>query len=188
MLEIVESHMTVASARLITLSNEVHNVLIRGREGQVLGQDGLDVLRRDDLPVPLVEEAEALLGLLVLARFGTDASVPVESDDVPDELEVDVVLAQNVRVALLEFLLNIARTNPMEAEVLQDIPEQIVRNGVLSLLQVVIEALLQVGGHLGRQVAYGWLVWRLRNGLDLRRRLGWFLSRHNDWVLEVTEI
>ena len=52
---------------LVTLGNEVHDVLISGRERQVLCQHGLDVLRSDDLSVSLVEEAEALFGLFILA-------------------------------------------------------------------------------------------------------------------------
>ena len=51
----------------VTLLDEVHHILVRGREWQVLGKDRLDVLSRDDLAVTLVEKTEALLGLLILA-------------------------------------------------------------------------------------------------------------------------
>ena len=91
----------------------------------------------------------------------------MERDNVAHELEIDGVTLQNLGITLLEFLLNVTRSHPMEAEVLQDVAEEVVRNGVLTLLKIVIEALLQVGGHLGRQVAYGRLIRRLSNDLLL---------------------
>ena len=51
----------------------------------------------------------------------------------------------------------------METEVLQDIAEEVVRYGERAFLQVVIEALLQVSGHLGWQVAGSWAIWGLRD-------------------------
>ena len=41
----------------------------------------------------------------------------------------------------------------METEILQNVLEQIVRNGVLVLFKIMVEALLQVSSHLRRQVA-----------------------------------
>ena len=57
----------MAVSVFVALSHEVHHVLITGWEGQVHAEYWLDVLSCDHLTVTFVEEAEALLGLLVLA-------------------------------------------------------------------------------------------------------------------------
>ena len=107
----------------------------------------------DELTVALVEEAEAFFGLLVFAGLGADATVPTVGDDVAHELEVYAVAFENFGIALLELVLDIAGTHLVETEVLQNVAEKVVRNGELTLLQVMVEALLEVSGHLGWQVA-----------------------------------
>ena len=91
------------------------------------------------------------------------------------EREVDSVAFQNLRVTLFELLLDVSWTHSVEAEVLKNVPEQVVGDGELTLFKVVIKAFLEVGRHLGRQVADVELVRSLGNFLDLgglSRRFG----------------
>ena len=44
-------------------------------------------------------------------------------DDMANKWEIDTVALQNLRIALLELILDIARAHFVEAEVLKDIPE-----------------------------------------------------------------
>ena len=151
----------MAVAALVAFRHEIYHILVCGRERQVLSQDWLDVLRCDDLPVALVEEAEALLGLLVLARLRANALVPAVGDHVLHEGEIDGVALEDLRIALLELLLDVSRSHLVEAEVLEDVAEEVVGDGVLALHKIVVEALLQIGGHFARQVASGRPFWSL---------------------------
>ena len=137
----------------VALGDEVDHVLVRRRERQVLGQDWLDILRRYELTITLIKETEALSGFFILTRLRSDALVPVVSDHVLHKREIDCVTLDDLRVTFLELLFDVARSHLMEAEVLQDIAEEVVRYGERAFLQVVIEALLEVSGHLGWQVA-----------------------------------
>ena len=154
----------------VTLLYEVHHILVSGWEGQVLGKDRLDVLGGDDLAVTLVEETEALLSLLVLTWLRADTPIPVVRHNVLNEGKVHGGALEDLGVALLELLLDIARAHSVEAEVLQDVFEEIVGNGELALDQVVVKALLEISSHL---------TWKIANVLTLRRLgniLGYFLS------------
>ena len=167
-LEVCQCDMTRVS--FVTLLDEVHHILVSGREGQILGKDRLDVLGGDDLAVTLVEETEALLGLLVLTWLRADTPIPVVSHHVLNEGKVHGGALEDLRVTFLELLLDITRAHSVEAEVLQDVLEEIVRNGVFALNQVMVKALLEISSHLTRQIA---------NVLTLRRLgniLGYFFS------------
>ena len=157
----------MARATFVTLSNEIHHVLVGWREGQVLGQYRLDVLRGNDLAITFVEEAEALFSLFVLARLRTDSLVPVIGHDMTNELEVDVVTLKDLGITLLELLLYVTRAHLVEAEVLKNVTEEVVRDGPFALLKVVIEAFLEVGSHLTGQVASGLTLRRLGDVLLL---------------------
>ena len=143
----------MARAPLITLSDEVHHILIRWWERQILGEHGLDVLRGNDLPVALVEQTEALFRLFVLASLGADALVPVVCDDMLDKCEVNSVTFQEIWITLLELLLDLTRCHLVEAEVLNDVFEEVVGDGEFALFKIVVEALLEISGHLTGQVA-----------------------------------
>ena len=143
----------MARATLIALCDEVHNIRVSWREWKELGQHGLDLLMRDKLAVSLVEKSEALLGLLILACLGSDALIPVVGYDMLYKLEVHAVTLKDLRVALLKLIFNIAWAHLMEAKILQNVPEEVVRDGVLVLLKVVVEALLKICGHLRWQIA-----------------------------------
>ena len=147
------------------------------REGQVLYQGRLDVGISYNLPVSLVKETEAFLGFLVLTWLRTDALVPMVSHNVAHKLEVERISFRQVRITFLEFFLDFSGAHAVEAEVLQDVLEELVWDGVLSLFQVVIEALLEVGGHVGRKVA-GRAIGRLRHNLLLLHGLGCLLCCH----------
>ena len=154
----------------VTLLDEVHHILVSGREWQVLGKDRLDVLSSDDLAVTLVEETEALLGLLILAWLGAYASIPVVRHNVLNESKVHGISLQDFRVTFLELLLDIAWAHSVEAEVLQDVFEEILGNGVFAFDQVVVKALLKISSHL---------TWQIANALTLGRPshiLRYFLS------------
>ena len=142
-----------AGAALVALGDEVHDIGVGGREGQVLGEDRLDLLVGDEGTVTFVEKTEALFGLFFLSGLRTEALVPMVGNDMLHKLEVDTVAIEDARVTLFEFFLDVARVHLVEAEVLQDVPEEVVRDRVLVLFTVVLEAVLQVSGHLGRQVA-----------------------------------
>ena len=145
----------MARATLVALSYEIHNVLVCGWERQVLGKHRFDVLSGDDLAIALVEQTEALFSLFVLARLRADALVPMVGHDMFDEREVDGVTLKYLRVTLLELLFNVTWAHLVEAKVLQNVAEEVVGDGVLAFLKVVIEALLEVSGHLTGQVTSG---------------------------------
>ena len=134
----------------ITLLNKVLNILVCVREGQVSYQCGLDVLRRNNLPITLVKQFEAHLGLLIFACLLSNAFVPVVGDYVTNKLEVNCVTFQVIRVRLLQFFFNFTGSHHVETKVLQNVFKEVVGNSVLSLLQVVVEALLQVSCHVRR--------------------------------------
>ena len=119
----------------------------------MLCQDRFDILRSNELTVTLIEETEALFGFFILTSLRSDALIPVVRDHVLHKREIDCVTLDDLRVTFLELLFDVARSHLMETEVLQDIAEEVVRYGERTFLQVVIEALLQVSGHLGWQVA-----------------------------------
>ena len=148
-------------ATLVTFGHEVHHVLVCRREGQVLRQHRLDVCSCDDLAIALVKEAEALFGLLIFAGLGSDSLVPAVSDNMLDEREIDSVTLEDLRITLFELLLDITRAHLVETEVLKNVTEEVVRNGELSLLKVMVEALLKIGSHLTWQVACGRTLWCL---------------------------
>ena len=78
-------------ARLVTLCNEVHHILIGGRERQVLRQHRFYILSSDKLSITLIEEAEAFLGFFIFTGFLADALIPMVGDHVFHKLEVNAV-------------------------------------------------------------------------------------------------
>ena len=181
--EVGESN--VASACLVALSDEIHDVLIGRGEGQVLGKHWLDVLSSDHLAVTLVKETEALLGLFVLARLRLDAFVPVIGHNMAHECEVDGVSLQDLGVGLLKLFFDVARAHSVEAKVLQNVTEQVVGNSVLPLLKVVVETLLEVGSHLRRKVANILAIGSLRDVLGLHLRARFLLGGHYLFQLQI---
>ena len=169
----------MAVSVFVALSHEVHDVLVADLEVQVHRQHWLNVLCCDHLAVTLVEEAEALLGLLVLAGLAADASVPMVGHHVLAELKVHGVAVQEPGVGLFELFLDVAGAHFVEAEVLKDVLEKVVGDGVLTLFKVVVEALLEIAGHLGRDVATGrGLVGGLCDALGLLLLHGGLLRVH----------
>ena len=146
---------------LVTFSYEVHHVLVCRREWQVLCQHRLDVCSSDDLAITLVEKAEALFGLLISARLGSDSLIPAVCDNVLDESKIDSVTIKDIRITLFELFIDITRTHLVETKILKDVTEEVVRNRELSLLKVMVEALLKIGSHLTWQVACGRTLWCL---------------------------
>ena len=147
------------------------------REGQVLYQGRLDVGISYNLPVSLVKETEAFLGFFVLTWLRTDALVPMVGHNVAHKLEVERISFWQIWVTLLKFFLDFSGAHAVEAEVLQDVLEELVWDGVLSLFQVVVEALFEVGGHVGRQVSGG-AIGRLGHNLLLLHGLSCLLCCH----------
>ena len=176
LLEVLEGHVT--GARLVTFCDEVHDVGVCRREGKELGENGFDLLVGDELTITFVKEAEALLGLFISAGLGADAFVPAVCDDVANEREIHAVALKHFWVTLLELILDIARAHLVEAEVLDNVLKQMFGDGTLVLLQIVVEAFLEVGGHLRRQVADINLLRRLCTVLDLRGLSGCLYFGH----------
>ena len=128
----------MACSRWVTLSDEVEDVLLRWWERQVLTENWLDVLSVDDSSITLVEELEALKCLGVSTRL-FDALKPVVCDDVFDEVEIDCVAAAKFVVRSLEFVIDVTWSHLMEAEVLENVPEESIRNDSFIVLLVVSE-------------------------------------------------
>ena len=139
--------------RFIALSNEVHHILICGREGQILSENWLDILCSNHLTVALIEKSEAFFSLFVFASLRADTLVPVIGDNMFNEGKIDGVSSENFRVTFLELFFDVTRSHLMKAEVLQNISEEIIGNGEFSFFKIVVEAVLEIREHLGRQVA-----------------------------------
>ena len=133
----------MACSRWVTLSDEVEDILLRWWEWQVLTEDWLDVLSVDDSSITLVEELEALKCLGVSTGL-FDALKPVVCDDVFDEVEIDSVAAAKFVVRSLEFVIDVTRSHLVEAEVLENVPEESFGDDACSFLIVVGEALFEI--------------------------------------------
>ena len=151
----------MTSPFLIALSNEVNDILVTGREGQVLRKDRLNVLSGDHITVTLVEQSIALLGLFILSRLRFDTLVPVVGHDVFTKLQVHVSALLKINIALFKFFLNVTRAHLVEAEILKNVAEQVLRDERFIILTVVIKALFKIRGHLGRNIADNSLIRRL---------------------------
>ena len=107
-----------ARSTFVALSDEIHHIVICGRERQVLSEHGFDLLVGDELAIALIEQAEALLGFFLLAGLRTETLVPMVGHDVLDKLEIDAVTIKNAWVTLLEFLLDVTGVHLVEPKVL----------------------------------------------------------------------
>ena len=108
---------------------------------------------RNELTVALVKEAETLFCLFILTRFVADTSVPAVGNDVTNEWVIDAVTFENFRVTLFELIFDIARAHFVEAEILKDVSEKVVRDCEFSIFQIVFKTLLKIRGHFRRQVS-----------------------------------
>ena len=108
----------MSGAGFVALGDEVNDVLVAGREGQVVGKNGFDLRGRCEAAVAFIKELPALLCLFVFARLVAAALVPAVLDHVFDEIEAEAVCLQAVRVRLLQLVLDVSRAHPVEAEVL----------------------------------------------------------------------
>ena len=134
----------MASTGWVALSDEVMHILLRWWERQVLAEDRLNVLCVDDSSVTLVEELEALKSLSISAGF-LESLEPMVCDDMLDEGEIDRVAVAKLWVRSLKFVLNVTRGHLVEAEVLENVSEEGIRNDswVVCFL-VVFEAFFKI--------------------------------------------
>ena len=119
----------MASAILVALVHELDHVLVCWRERQVLCKNGFDILSGNDLTITLVEKFIALLGFFIFATLSTDSPIPMEGDDVAHKGKVHGVTLQVIIVTLSKLLLDVARAHLVEAEVLQDVAEEVLWDG-----------------------------------------------------------
>lgn len=141
----------LSRARLVTLIDELHDVLLTWRERQVLAEHLLQVTGCDVVLTLLVEESEAFGGFRIFAWL-TQTLEPVIGDDALAELKVHSVSLGDQRVGLPQLLLNLTGSHLVEAEVLQNVPEQVVWDPVLIVLTVSVEAVFEVVSNLNWQV------------------------------------
>lgn len=128
----------------VALSNEVGDVLVRGRERQVLPQDGLDVGGSNHIAISLVKQFEALFCFGVFLGRSTMAFEPVRSDHMNAKVQRHSVALQKFGVWFLESIFNVTRAHLVEPKVLEDVSEEGVRDVANLLLVVVVETLDQV--------------------------------------------
>ena len=107
-------------------------------------EDGLDLGHRDAATLLLVEDTEALLGL-VLTPVPRDVSV---GDNVLHKWEIHTVTFLKLVIALGEVCVDLALRQAMEAEVVQDVSEVVDRDETALLLVIELEGLRQVKQHI----------------------------------------
>lgn len=125
----------------VDLAHEVSDIVVGEGAGNVLLQDGLDLLEGHNVALLLIEDTEAFLGLVFAATLGG----PSVGDGVLAEGEVDTVTFHEFTVALYEVGVDVAHAQTVEPEVVQDVLEVVDRNVAGVLLVVEAEGLLQVG-------------------------------------------
>ena len=110
--------MYLARTAEITFCHEVLDVLLTDREFEIAREDSFDLICIDCLSVTLVKQLEALLCLQILA-----ALVPSVTDHEFDDVKVNSLLGENLRVSTLQILIDISLGHLVEPEVVQNVSE-----------------------------------------------------------------
>ena len=114
----------MAGAVGVAFGDKVGDVLVRGRERQVLAQHGLDVRGRNHVAISFVKQFEALFRLGVLLGRPTVAFEPVRSDHVDAEIKGHSIAFEELRVGLLKRVFNVTGTHFVEPKVLENVSEE----------------------------------------------------------------
>ena len=132
----------------ITLLNELLDVGLRHLELEVRRQSVLQVGRIDRSSVLLVEEAEALSSLVILAVL----LHPAIANEYLERLKVDTLASQNVHIVDTELFVGLLLRSITEAEILQDAVEVRQADVTEVLLVVVLESVNKICEDVARQL------------------------------------
>ena len=130
----------------ITLLNELLDVGLRHLELEVRRQSVLQVGRIDRSSVLLVEEAEALSSLVILAVL----LHPAVANEYLERLKVDTLASQNVHIVDAELFVGLLLRSITEAEILQDAVEVRQADVTEVLLVVVLESVDKISEDVAR--------------------------------------
>lgn len=136
----------VSRAVRIALLNEFLYLGVSHRKLEVVRQDRLEIVGRHVALIALVEQLEAVLGLLLFA-----ALAPPVRDGETHLLEIDLGALVGVDVVLAKLVVLLLLTHLVETEVVQDVAEVRDRNVTCVFFIVEFEGVLQVRKDLTRQ-------------------------------------
>jgi len=107
----------------VALVHKLLDVRFSDRKRQVVGQHLLQLVKRYEVSLALVEESEALSALLFF-----ELTTPSNAHACLHRLEVNVLSLVNVRVYAADFVVDFFLSLGVEAEVVEDVAKVRLRN------------------------------------------------------------
>ena len=141
LLEVIQCDLT--STIFVTFIHEFLNILISWWERKEVLKHWLNVSNWNCIFTLLIEKVEAFLGLGILAWL-LKSTVPMPVHNMLAEFKVHCVSISDLRIALLQFCLNVPWTHFVETKVLEDVFKEVVWDPSISFLIIMVKAFFEI--------------------------------------------
>ena len=148
-----------------TFDDEVSNISLTNWELEVVGENLLEIASIDRIFISLIEELEALSGLVFSTRL-----VPSITNHIFDNFESDGSSFKEVTISSLEFFVLFFFAQSVEAIIVKDVSEMAHRDVSFLGLVIEVEGVREIGLH----VAWKWVrIYSRRINLSVWETLWW---------------